>query len=65
MTTHTALREEAGGLLHAGALRSRLEERCFSGHPCDLLSDASPRGFMDFSAEERLAGELRFLAVPL
>ena len=65
MTAHTALQKEAGGLPHTEVLQSYLKKRGFSGHPCKLLSDTSPHCFMDFSAEERLAGELRFLAVPL
>lgn len=64
-TTQTALQKEASGLLHTEVLQSYLKERCFSGHPSNLLSDTSLPCFMDFSAKERLTHELRFLAVPL
>lgn len=66
VTAHTAPRKEAGGLLHAEVLQSYLKECCFSGYPCKLRSDTSPRRcLLDFSPEERLAGDLRFRAVPL
>lgn len=63
--TSTALQKETCSLLHAEVLQSYLKERGFSGHPCNLLADTSPCCSVDFSAEERLAGELRCLAVPL